>query len=104
MAKVELMIYLYIIMMYSISYIIYDAITDFKDAVVRKQEGVPKTMGLRIPGKWRWEWDSLNDAKEPLRLAKQIEIPIVEMVNGGNRDKKPTNRQDWKNWAIREKQ
>lgn len=45
-------------------------------------------MGHRIPGKWGWEWDSLTDAKEPLRLAKQIEIPKAEMINGGNRDKK----------------
>lgn len=43
-----------------IYYIIYDAITNFKDAVVRKRRGVLKTMGLRIPGKW--EWDCLNDA------------------------------------------
>lgn len=27
----------------------HDAITDFKGAVVRKQEGVPKTTGHRIP-------------------------------------------------------
>lgn len=45
-------------------------------------------MGHRIPEKWGWEWDSLNDVKELLRLAKQIEIPKAEMVYGGNREKK----------------
>jgi len=34
---------------------------NFKDTVVRKQEGAPKTMGA-----------CLNEAKEPVRLAKAI--------------------------------
>lgn len=58
-------------------------------------------MGHRIPGKW--VWDCLNDAKEPFRLAKQIEIPIAEMVNAETETRKPTNRQEGKNWAVREK-
>lgn len=88
---------------YIIYHIIHDAITHFRGAVLGKWEGVPKTMGHRIPGKWEWEWNCLNDAKEPLRLAKQIEIPIAEMVNVETETRKPTNRQEWKNWAVRGK-
>ena len=44
----------------------------------------------------------MNEAKEPVRLAKVIEIPVAEMADAETETRNPANRQERKNWAVRE--
>lgn len=44
----------------------------------------------------------MNEAKEPVRLAKGIEIPTAEMAYVETKTRNPANRQEGKNWAVRE--
>lgn len=56
----------------------------------------PKPQGIGSYG------GCLNEAKDPVRLAKGIEIPIVEMADVETETRNPGNRQKRKNWAVRE--